>query len=61
MSTSLGLGLFIAKEIVTGHGGTLKVESTSAEGTVISVELPRNLKKGKETLSSPADGTGIYK
>jgi signal transduction histidine kinase len=43
LSTSLGLGLFIAKEIVMGHGGTLQVESSSPEGTVFRVKLPRNL------------------
>lgn len=41
LSTSLGLGLFIAREIVTGHGGTLKVESSSSVGTVFAVALPR--------------------
>jgi len=40
MSTSLGLGLFIAQEIVRGHGGTLRVES-GAEGTRFRIELPR--------------------
>ena len=44
LSTSLGLGLFIAREIVMGHGGTLKVESSSPEGTVFRVELPRLFK-----------------
>jgi signal transduction histidine kinase len=42
-STSLGLGLFIAKEIVTGHGGTLQVESAQPDGTVFTVTLPRSL------------------
>ena len=41
LSTSLGLGLFIAKEIVAGHGGTLGVESSSNEGTVFTITLPR--------------------
>jgi signal transduction histidine kinase len=41
MSTSLGLGLFIAQEIVRGHGGTLRVESSDAEGTRFTIELPR--------------------
>jgi signal transduction histidine kinase len=39
-STSLGLGLFIAREIVTGHGGTIAVSSTAAEGTAFTVRLP---------------------
>jgi signal transduction histidine kinase len=44
LSTSLGLGLFIAKEIVTGHGGTLRVESSGDEGTVFTITLPRVFK-----------------
>jgi signal transduction histidine kinase len=55
VSTSLGFGLFIAKEIVTGNGGTLEVESSSHEGTVFRVKLPRNLDNGgKEIASAPA-------
>ncbi len=41
LSTSLGLGLFIAHEIVIRHGGTLRVTSTRAEGTAFTVTLPR--------------------
>lgn len=41
-ATSLGLGLFIAREIVTGHGGTISVTSSIEEGTVFSVHLPRS-------------------
>lgn len=40
-STSLGLGLFIVKEVVTAHGGTIEVSSSEAEGTLFRVELPR--------------------
>ena len=40
-STSLGLGLYIAKEIVTMHGGTLDAESSSRSGTIFSAHLPR--------------------
>ena len=40
-STSLGLGLYIAKEIVTMHGGTLQAESSSSNGTIFSARLPR--------------------
>jgi signal transduction histidine kinase len=39
-STSLGLGLFIARNIVVGHGGTLGVES-STQGTVFTARFPR--------------------
>jgi signal transduction histidine kinase len=40
-SSSLGLGLFIARNIVLGHGGTLGVESSDAAGTVFTARLPR--------------------
>lgn len=39
--TSLGLGLFIVREIVLGHGGTIEVQSSAEGGTVFSVRLPR--------------------
>ena len=40
-TAGLGLGLFISKEIVAAHGGTLEVESTAAAGTTFVVKLPR--------------------
>ena len=43
MSTSLGLGLFIAREIVTGHGGTVGVSSSGTEGTIFTIRLPRRI------------------
>lgn len=36
----LGLGLFIARTIVEGLGGTIKVESKPKEGSTFTVELP---------------------
>jgi len=39
--TSLGLGLFIVREIVLAHGGTISVESSAAAGTVFTIRLPR--------------------
>ncbi len=35
-----GLGLSIVKAIITGHGGTVRAESTPGEGTRISFTLP---------------------
>jgi len=40
-SSGLGLGLFICREIVHSHAGTLQLESTDAAGTTFSVFLPR--------------------
>ena len=41
-STSLGLGLFIAREIAVAHGGTIVVSSSEAQGTTFTVRLPHN-------------------
>ena len=40
-SVNLGLGLYITKEIVTGHGGTIGVTSSPVDGTNFTVRLPR--------------------
>ncbi|MEP7068897.1 MAG: HAMP domain-containing sensor histidine kinase [Usitatibacter sp.] len=41
MSTNLGLGLFIAREIVVAHGGAIRATSSARDGTTFFVELPR--------------------
>ena len=41
--TSLGLGLFVAKEIAAAHGGTITVASDEENGTVFTVSLPRGV------------------
>ena len=40
-ATSIGLGLFIAREIASAHGGTIGAESSLERGTVFTVRLPR--------------------
>lgn len=47
--TSLGLGLFIVREIVVGHGGSVTVRSSEDAGTVFTVRLPL-----AHELSAPA-------
>lgn len=39
---SLGLGLFIVREIALAHGGAVDVESSHAAGTVFRLRLPRS-------------------
>jgi signal transduction histidine kinase len=41
--TSLGIGMFIAREIVGAHGGAITVASNGTEGTTFRVTLPRRL------------------
>lgn len=41
LAQGLGLGLYIAQEIVRAHGGSIEVSSSEAEGTRFLVRLPR--------------------
>jgi phosphoserine phosphatase RsbU/P len=38
---SIGLGLFISKEIVAAHQGNIAVSSSATDGTTFSIQLPR--------------------
>jgi len=41
--SGLGLGLYIAQQIVMAHHGAIRVRSTKEEGTTVEVTLPRGL------------------
>jgi signal transduction histidine kinase len=49
--TSLGLGLYVAKEIATLHGGSIEVDSTEKDGTTFTVFLPRTQWQSLESSS----------
>jgi PAS domain S-box-containing protein len=48
-STGLGLGLYITKGLVEGHGGHIDVQSTKENGTTFTVQLPRGLLASADT------------
>ena len=41
-ASGLGLGLYITRQIVVAHGGTITVTSHESEGTTVRIELPRS-------------------
>jgi signal transduction histidine kinase len=49
---SIGLGLYIAREIVTAHDGTLTVKSSLEVGTIFTLSLPRHGVRASEASRS---------
>lgn len=49
----LGLGLFIVRELVAAHGGTVSVTSTDAAGTTFTVSLPQTPGTGRRPPDAP--------
>jgi signal transduction histidine kinase len=56
-STNLGLGLYITKEIISAHGGTVRVTSTEREGTTFTALFPR----APGAATAAADVQGVQK
>jgi two-component system CheB/CheR fusion protein len=48
----LGVGLFITRELVRAHGGTIEVRSSEGEGTTFTVRLPL-LEAPEEARTTP--------
>lgn len=53
-TASLGLGLYIAERIVTAHDGRIVVDSTEAEGTTVTLHLPRREKPARRGAAPEA-------
>jgi signal transduction histidine kinase len=41
VAAGLGLGLYISRQIVEAHGGSLLLESEPGAGSTFTVDLPR--------------------
>lgn len=48
-SEGIGIGLYLAREIIAGQGGYIKVSSEKGRGSVFSVYLPREMAEEKES------------
>jgi two-component system CheB/CheR fusion protein len=51
--TGLGLGLFVAREIVVAHGGSITAASEVGMGTTFTVRLPAGPRAGRRRAASP--------
>lgn len=48
---SLGLGLYIVKQIVDAHGGTMSLQSDAESGTTFTVRLPKTAPEAQRPRS----------
>jgi signal transduction histidine kinase len=56
--TSLGIGLFISREIVLAHGGQINVTSDAEHGTTFTVTIPRSPNSAVDRRKGPPAGQG---
>jgi PAS domain S-box-containing protein len=56
-SSGLGLGLYISRQIVIAHGGSIYVETDAARGTRFTVDLPRTPPIQTEQVFSKGDAS----
>ena len=55
-SRSLGLGLYIVKQVVNAHGGRLSMTSTADDGTTFTVRLPVG-RAGQPETTKPTEAS----
>jgi len=56
--TGLGLGLYICRRLLEGHGGRIWIEETAGGGSTFHVALPAEPTSG-EVYDAPAEPTGM--
>ncbi|NUO51339.1 MAG: HAMP domain-containing histidine kinase [Polyangiaceae bacterium] len=54
--SGVGLGLYVARRIVEGHGGQIVVTSTPGRGSVFTIELPAGAAQVRPAASESAGG-----
>jgi K+-sensing histidine kinase KdpD len=58
----MGLGLFLARAVIEGVGGTLQIDKGASGGTVVSVTLPTDVttrEPARTVRSSESIGPGV--
>jgi len=58
--TSLGIGLFIAREIALAHGGRIDVTSNTDEGTTFTVTMSRHPRETRLTEAGRPPGQATF-